>query len=827
MKKDNDSINRFRCFFCFFLLSFFSFYTVGYPAVSSYFDTVQKIYMGYYQRPGDPAGLLYWADLLQQNGGNLNQIIEAFADSNESRALYGTINSSNISTVVNNLYRTLFSRDADTGGRAYYVDGFNAGRFTAATIMLNILNGAQNEDLQSVNNKRTASNLFTRTIDPELDGANFQVTYSGEADAIAGRNFLTLYATSVKVPTQAETTAYIQANIANSGDPILSIANTVPVANAGANQNVVTGTLVTLDGSGSSDADGDLLTYSWSFTSKPTGSGAALSSVTVAKPTFTPDAGGVYLLNLVVNDGKANSTSAAVTITASGISATIEVDTAQGRGAVRDLFGVNKNPRAPQTFGSTTIHNVAALYQQLGISHVRTHDCGIDLCGTYTDATLYDMTTTTPTVLSGTCTAVGTDGLPLLKWNVNNPGNVNNPDNYDFTEVDRVIANIRESGAALYLRLGQKYNGPSDTDDPDAWSKVAVNIYKHIIGQFKPSGESMDPVAVEVYNEPDGSFWRGNKSRFMTYFNNTVDGVRSAGTAAGKSLRVGGPGFTDNLVNHFGSTENVASTFIETATPDRLDFLSVHHYSECADATLGGTVEWFDSVRAALATKGYPQSKPLDITEYNIGLGTACGNTFFGDVKVQSFTSGILTLMQQVDEWNIERAMFYAGFPNMALITTSTRPGNVTVNPSAWAFWAHSQMKGGTLVSAETCVTGSACVSGKSAATAPIIALAARLLTGRYLIIVTNTTGEERTYTLNLKGLAASTANIQVRTPMTTTQTLAMVLNGSEYSPTSSGIAELLAKITTQSMTLPITSGLAQAQITLPAWSLNVIEVAP
>jgi len=95
-----------------------------------------------------------------------------------------------------------------------------------------------------------------------------------------------------------------------------STANSAPVANAGPAQNVVTGTLVTLDGSASSDADGDLITYSWAFTSKPNGSGASLSSATAAKPTFTPDVAGAYVLNLVVNDGKVNSAAATVTITA-------------------------------------------------------------------------------------------------------------------------------------------------------------------------------------------------------------------------------------------------------------------------------------------------------------------------------------------------------------------------------------------------------------------------------------------------------------------------------------------------------------------------------
>ncbi len=61
--------------------------------------------------------------------------------------------------------------------------------------------------------------------------------------------------------------------------------NSKPVANAGPDQSVFVGTIVTLDGSASSDVDGDDLSYLWSLTA-PSGSAAGLSDAhAVARPS--------------------------------------------------------------------------------------------------------------------------------------------------------------------------------------------------------------------------------------------------------------------------------------------------------------------------------------------------------------------------------------------------------------------------------------------------------------------------------------------------------------------------------------------------------------
>lgn len=97
---------------------------------------------------------------------------------------------------------------------------------------------------------------------------------------------------------------------------ITGVVNVAPVANAGTNQRVFTGSSVTLDGSGSSDLDGDLLTYQWSLIGKPSTSQASLNQTNLFNPTFNADVEGDYVAQLIVNDGQLSSAPNQVLITA-------------------------------------------------------------------------------------------------------------------------------------------------------------------------------------------------------------------------------------------------------------------------------------------------------------------------------------------------------------------------------------------------------------------------------------------------------------------------------------------------------------------------------
>lgn len=90
--------------------------------------------------------------------------------------------------------------------------------------------------------------------------------------------------------------------------------NSAPIANAGVDQTVHAGKTVTLDGSTSSDADGDRLNFLWTISQRPQNSTAQLSDKTALMPTFVADKLGSYTVKLQVTDGVSTSSADVVVV---------------------------------------------------------------------------------------------------------------------------------------------------------------------------------------------------------------------------------------------------------------------------------------------------------------------------------------------------------------------------------------------------------------------------------------------------------------------------------------------------------------------------------
>jgi RHS repeat-associated protein len=95
---------------------------------------------------------------------------------------------------------------------------------------------------------------------------------------------------------------------------VVGLLNTPPVAEAGPPRTVPLRSVVPLDGSGSTDRDGDLLSYRWTLRSKPRDSQAHLAGADSVSPSFRADRPGAYGVELIVNDGQSDSAPDTVTI---------------------------------------------------------------------------------------------------------------------------------------------------------------------------------------------------------------------------------------------------------------------------------------------------------------------------------------------------------------------------------------------------------------------------------------------------------------------------------------------------------------------------------
>ncbi|MEW5767285.1 MAG: Ig-like domain-containing protein [bacterium] len=100
-------------------------------------------------------------------------------------------------------------------------------------------------------------------------------------------------------------------------------AGRAPTANAGLDQSVSVNSLVMLDGTASSDPEGDALTYVWTSNAN---NPEPVTLSNVAQPTLTPTTVGTYLFTLVVSDGQSNSLPDQVSITVTAPSTNIPLE---------------------------------------------------------------------------------------------------------------------------------------------------------------------------------------------------------------------------------------------------------------------------------------------------------------------------------------------------------------------------------------------------------------------------------------------------------------------------------------------------------------------
>ncbi|MFZ6766642.1 beta strand repeat-containing protein [Undibacterium sp. Di26W] len=118
---------------------------------------IQNLYIAYFKRPADVAGLTYWTSGAQVNFTTV-QIAQLFSQQTEYANAFANFT---MAQTVNALYRNLFNHDADPSGLSYWVGQINNGTFTIGQAAIAILTGALGTDAATVAAKFTAASAFT------------------------------------------------------------------------------------------------------------------------------------------------------------------------------------------------------------------------------------------------------------------------------------------------------------------------------------------------------------------------------------------------------------------------------------------------------------------------------------------------------------------------------------------------------------------------------------------------------------------------------------------------------------------------------------------
>ena len=141
--------------------------------------TIQKLYIAYFNRPADVAGLQYWEGQLDANKITMVQLAQSFSVQVEYKNTYGGRTTSD---VVDTLYKNLFGRSAESDGLKYWTGQLDSGAVTMGTAALAITNGAADgsTDARTIVNKLSFAAGFTASLDNPVKAAAYNSPFAFE-----------------------------------------------------------------------------------------------------------------------------------------------------------------------------------------------------------------------------------------------------------------------------------------------------------------------------------------------------------------------------------------------------------------------------------------------------------------------------------------------------------------------------------------------------------------------------------------------------------------------------------------------------------------------
>jgi len=183
--------------------------------VATHVAAVQQLYVAYFGRPADVAGLDYWTNVVEAQAGSTTAVSASFATQPEYiAAFFGKTNTQ----VIDQIYANMFARGASTtDGRSYWLDLLNKGSVSINTIVDEVAKGAKGTDLTAVENKVEAASAFTAALDTEAE----QAGYNGTDALTLAKAFITGITTDATLTAAIATPALTAtvAGVVKAGTP--------------------------------------------------------------------------------------------------------------------------------------------------------------------------------------------------------------------------------------------------------------------------------------------------------------------------------------------------------------------------------------------------------------------------------------------------------------------------------------------------------------------------------------------------------------------------------------------------------------------------------
>lgn len=176
---------------------------------------IQQLYIAYFSRPADAAGLAWWEGIVAGAGGDTSMISAQFAASNEYKTTFAGMTHLE---VVRTIYKNLFGREGEPDGVAWWANALQRGDMTVDVAVTEIAKGALGADLEAYDNKVEAATAFTNALDTMPERA----AYNGDEALEAARAFIrtvtddaSLAAAIAPAALEASVAAFVQASRAS------------------------------------------------------------------------------------------------------------------------------------------------------------------------------------------------------------------------------------------------------------------------------------------------------------------------------------------------------------------------------------------------------------------------------------------------------------------------------------------------------------------------------------------------------------------------------------------------------------------------------------